>query len=235
MPRSSRTFGFLTAVEEAAKVLDRAHMEARSVQNGVALVKLMGRHAGFIAAFATIASQDVNFTLIPEVAFALDGERGLLALLERRVRERQHALVVVAEGAGQDLLLQRRGTLRADAAHACLTNPDEAVEFVKSTGCDSLAAAIGTSHGAYKFTGSQSLHFDVIEQIRRRLPGTPIVMHGSSSVAADEVRRINAAGGALDPGAPGGRRRRLLAGGGARGHKGQHRHGWASRVDPRPP
>jgi len=100
----SRTFGFLTAVEEAAKVLDRAHTEARSVQNGVALVKLMGRHAGFIAAFATIASQDVNFTLIPEVPFALDGERGLLALLERRVRERQHALIVVAEGAGQELL-----------------------------------------------------------------------------------------------------------------------------------
>jgi 6-phosphofructokinase 1 len=100
----SRTFGFLTAVEEAAKVLDRAHIEARSVRNGIALVKLMGRHAGFIAAFATIASQDVNFTLIPEVPFALDGERGFLALLERRIRQRQHALIVVAEGAGQQLL-----------------------------------------------------------------------------------------------------------------------------------
>jgi 6-phosphofructokinase 1 len=100
----SRTFGFLTAVEEAAKVLDRAHTEARSVQNGIALVKLMGRHAGFIAAYATVASQDVNFTLIPEVPFALDGERGLLAALERRVRGRGHALIVVAEGAGQDLL-----------------------------------------------------------------------------------------------------------------------------------
>jgi 6-phosphofructokinase 1 len=104
----SRTFGFLTAVEEAAKVLDRAHTEARSVPNGVALVKLMGRHAGFIAAFATIASQDVNFTLIPEVPFALDGERGFLALLEQRVRQRQHALIVVAEGAGQELLRHDR-------------------------------------------------------------------------------------------------------------------------------
>jgi 6-phosphofructokinase 1 len=100
----SRTFGFLTAVEEAAKVLDRAHTEARSVENGIALVKLMGRHAGFIAAYATVASQDVNFTLIPEVPFALDGERGFLAALERRVRNRGHALIVVAEGAGQDLL-----------------------------------------------------------------------------------------------------------------------------------
>jgi 6-phosphofructokinase 1 len=104
VPFVSRTFGFLTAVEEAGKVLDRAHTEARSVQNGIALVKLMGRHAGFIAAYATVASQDVNFTLIPEVPFALDGERGFLAALERRVRHRGHALVVVAEGAGQDLL-----------------------------------------------------------------------------------------------------------------------------------
>ena len=100
----SRTFGFLTAVEEAAKVLYRAHTEARSVESGIALVKLMGRHAGFIAAYATVASQDVNFTLIPEVPFVLDGERGFLAALERRVRDRGHALIVVAEGAGQDLL-----------------------------------------------------------------------------------------------------------------------------------
>jgi 6-phosphofructokinase 1 len=100
----TRSFGFLTAVEEAARVLDRAHTEARSVQNGLALVKVMGRHAGFIALGATVASQDVNVTLIPEVPFALEGPGGLLAHLERRMRERGHALVVVAEGAGQDLL-----------------------------------------------------------------------------------------------------------------------------------
>ena len=100
----TRSFGFLTAVEEAAMVLDRAHTEARSVANGIALVKLMGRHAGFIAAAATVANQDVNFTLVPEVPFRLDGERGLLAALEVRLRARGHAVVVVAEGAGQDLL-----------------------------------------------------------------------------------------------------------------------------------
>jgi len=100
----TRSFGYLTAVEEAAKVLERAHTEARSVPNGLALVKLMGRHAGFIALGATVASQDVNFTLIPEVPFALDGPRGLLAAIEQRIRQRGHALVVVAEGAGQDLL-----------------------------------------------------------------------------------------------------------------------------------
>jgi 6-phosphofructokinase 1 len=100
----SRSFGYLTAVAEATKVLDRAHIEARSVHNGIALVKLMGRHAGFIAAGATVACQDVNFTLVPEVPFKLEGPRGFLSALQDRLRRREHALVVVAEGAGQDLL-----------------------------------------------------------------------------------------------------------------------------------
>lgn len=82
-------------------------------------------------------------------------------------------------------------------ADAHLTDPAEAEEFVKRTGCDSLACAIGTSHGAYKFTGSQGLHFDVILDIQKRLPGFPLVMHGSSSVPQEEVQRINAAGGKL--------------------------------------
>jgi 6-phosphofructokinase 1 len=102
----ARTFGYLTAVQEAAQVLDRAHVEAKSVHNGISLVKVMGRHAGFIAAGATVASQDVNFTLVPEVPFKLEGERGFLAVLKERVLKRAHAVVVVAEGAGQDLLQQ---------------------------------------------------------------------------------------------------------------------------------
>jgi 6-phosphofructokinase 1 len=103
VPYVTRTFGYLTALEESRWVIDAAHTEARSVQNGVALVKLMGRHAGSIAAGATIASQDVNFTLVPEVPFALEGSGGFLAALKRRIVERGHAVVVVAEGAGQDL------------------------------------------------------------------------------------------------------------------------------------
>ena len=97
----SRTFGFFTAVQEAAAVLDRAHIEARSVQNGIALVKVMGRHAGFIAVGATVASQEVNFCLIPEVPFKLDT---FLAALKERILKRAHAVIVVAEGAGQELL-----------------------------------------------------------------------------------------------------------------------------------
>src|SRR5215510_2043779 len=104
IPFVTRSFGFLTAVSEAAKVLQRAHTEARSVQNGIALVKLMGRHAGFLTAEATAASQDVNFTLIPEVPFQLEGPGGFLATLGQRIVNRGHAVIAVAEGAGQDLL-----------------------------------------------------------------------------------------------------------------------------------
>jgi 6-phosphofructokinase 1 len=100
----TRTFGFQTAVEEAVHVIQSAHTEARSVDNGVAVVKLMGRHAGFIAAAATVASQDVNICLVPELPFTLPGPSGLLASLERRLQKKGHAVVVVAEGAGQDLL-----------------------------------------------------------------------------------------------------------------------------------
>lgn len=82
-----------------------------------------------------------------------------------------------------------------DKAH--LTDPQQVEEFVKKTGCDSLACAIGTSHGAYKFMGTQGIHFEIIREVQRRLPGFPLVMHGSSSVPQDEVQRINAAGGKL--------------------------------------
>ncbi len=87
--------------------------------------------------------------------------------------------------------------IKVEDGHATLTNPAEAESFVKKTGCDSLACAIGTSHGAYKFKGRQSLHFDVMTKIQALLPGFPLVMHGSSSVPKEEVDRINAAGGKM--------------------------------------
>src|SRR5262245_51037269 len=111
IPFVARSFGFLTAVQEAAMVLQRAHTEARTVQNGIALVQLIGRHAGFLTAEATVASQDVNFTLIPEVPFQLEGQGGFLAALEQRIVNRGHAVIAVAEGAGQELL-KNAGTER---------------------------------------------------------------------------------------------------------------------------
>jgi len=87
--------------------------------------------------------------------------------------------------------------ISVDEKNVCLTDPDEALEFVKESGCDSLACAIGTSHGAYKFAGGQGIHFDRVKAIQDLLPNYPLVMHGSSSVPQDEVARINAAGGAM--------------------------------------
>jgi len=122
--------------------------------------------------------------------------------ITKRVVDRAHAKGISVE-AELGMLGGVEEDIKVDERHACLTNPDEAVDFVKQTGCDSLAAAIGTSHGAYKFKGQQSLRFDVIEAISQKLPGMPIVMHGSSSVPVEEVERINAAGGKLDPSARG--------------------------------
>jgi 6-phosphofructokinase 1 len=106
-----RSFGYLTASSEASRTLEVAHAEARGARNGIGLVKLMGRDSGFIACASALASPEANFVLIPEVRFELHGETGLLRCLERRLHERGHALVVVAEGAGQHLLPAREERL----------------------------------------------------------------------------------------------------------------------------
>lgn len=99
-----QSFGFMTAYTKAVEALNGAHREAQGAPNGVGLVKLMGRHSGFIACAATLASNQVNFALIPEIPFQLEGPNGFLEVLRKRLERRQHALIVVAEGAGQDLL-----------------------------------------------------------------------------------------------------------------------------------
>lgn len=116
--------------------------------------------------------------------------------ITRRVVEAAHERGIVVEAE----LGQLGGVeehVKVDEANAKLTDPDKAKEFVERTGCDSLAVAIGTSHGAYKFSGSQALRLDVLAEIQKRLPGFPLVMHGSSSVPQEEVERINKAGGNL--------------------------------------
>ncbi|MBW2218265.1 MAG: ATP-dependent 6-phosphofructokinase, partial [Deltaproteobacteria bacterium] len=97
----SRSFGFDTAIDVATQAIRGAHNEAEGYPNGIGLIKLMGRHSGFIAATAALAQQDVNFVLIPEVDFELEGPNGLLTKLEKRLKKRKHAVIVVAEGAGQ--------------------------------------------------------------------------------------------------------------------------------------
>jgi len=99
-----RSFGFETAVQKATQAINSCHMEAHSQINGIGLVKLMGRESGFIATAAAIASHEANFCLIPEVPFDMDGPNGFLAHLQERLEKRHHAVIVVAEGAGQELL-----------------------------------------------------------------------------------------------------------------------------------
>jgi fructose-bisphosphate aldolase, class II len=116
--------------------------------------------------------------------------------ITRRVADHahQHGISVESElgmlgGVEEDIAVEEQ--------NACLTDPEEAREFVERSHCDSLACAIGTSHGAYKFSGGQGIHFGRVKAIQERLPGFPLVMHGSSSVPQEEVERINAAGGQL--------------------------------------
>jgi len=97
----SRSFGFDTAVDVATSAIKGAHNEAKSYPNGIGLIKLMGRHSGFLATTAALAKQDVNFVLIPEIDIDLEGPKGLFAALEQRLKTRKHAVIVVAEGAGQ--------------------------------------------------------------------------------------------------------------------------------------
>ncbi len=100
----NRSFGYFTAIARAKDIIDSAHVEAQCALNGVSIVKVMGRDSGFIAAGATLASQEVNFALVPEFPFKLEGDDGLLAALHRRLLQRHHAMIVVAEGAGHDLM-----------------------------------------------------------------------------------------------------------------------------------
>jgi fructose-bisphosphate aldolase class II len=120
----------------------------------------------------------------------------------RRVVERAHAKGLSVESE-LGMLGGVEEHIKVDEKHAMLTDPDDATEFVHLSGCDSLAVAIGTSHGAYKFKGHQGLHFERLAEIQQRLPNFPLVMHGSSSVPQEEVERINAAGGTMDPSARG--------------------------------
>jgi 6-phosphofructokinase 1 len=112
IPYIDHSFGFQTAYSRAAQAVQAAHVEASSAPNGVGLVKVMGRHSGFIACYAAMSRGDADFVLIPEVPFSLDGPDGFLPQLRRRVGKRGHAVVVLAEGAGQEYLAGASGEAR---------------------------------------------------------------------------------------------------------------------------
>lgn len=99
-----KSFGFDTAIEKVAEAIRSAHVEAKGAFNGIGLIKIMGRHSGHIAAYAALAQNDTNFVLIPEVPFDLEGRKGFFTALKKRIKSRGHAVILVAEGAGQHLL-----------------------------------------------------------------------------------------------------------------------------------
>ena len=111
-----KTFGFDTAISESVKALQCAHVEAKGAPNGIGLVKIMGRQSGHIAAGAALAQTDVNFVLIPEVPFDLEGEKGFLKAVERRLQQSSHCVILVAEGAGQEHIRQEGQRLETDAS-----------------------------------------------------------------------------------------------------------------------
>ncbi len=116
IPYVSRTFGHDTAVDQATIAICAAHVEAKGAPNGVGVVKLMGRHSGYIACKSSIAMREVNVVLIPEQRFEMEGEKGLCAFLERRLASRGHAVIVVAEGAGQGFFHTDSGKAKHDAS-----------------------------------------------------------------------------------------------------------------------
>ncbi|XBH97327.1 hypothetical protein VPH35_127011 [Triticum aestivum] len=116
IPVIDKSFGFDSAVEEAQRAINAAHVEAGSADNGIGLVKLMGRYSGFIAHYATLASRDVDCCLIPESPFYLEGEGGLFKYIEKRLKENGHMVIVVAEGAGQKLIAENMKEMGQDAS-----------------------------------------------------------------------------------------------------------------------
>jgi len=145
-----RSFGFETAVSEAAEVIRNAHVEAKGTPHGIGLVKLMGRDSGFIAAAASVANPVVNFCLVPEVVFTLEGENGLLPAIERRfAKGKSHAVIVVAEGAGQEFF---EGEAQRDASGNVLKKDigeflkRKCAEYFKAKGIDSSVKYIDPSY-----------------------------------------------------------------------------------------
>ncbi len=145
-----KTFGFETAVEAAAPIIGCAHNEAKAAYNGIGLVKLMGRDSGFIAASSALANSVVIFCLIPEVPFELKGENGLREALERRLQKKHHAVIVVAEGAGQNLFNDRK--TEKDASGNILHKDigtflrDEIKDYFKKKGIDHTVKYIDPSY-----------------------------------------------------------------------------------------
>ena len=151
--------------------------------------------------------------------------------LTKKIVQKAHAKGISVE-AELGVLSGVEDNISVDEKKALYTDPDEVETFVNSTGCDCLAVAAGTSHGAYKFSGGQGLQFDILKEIQKRLPKFPLVLHGGSAVNFSEIERINAAGGKLKADAKGVDPAGIGAVHSIRCLQGEHRHGSKAALDP---
>ncbi|CAK7335887.1 unnamed protein product [Dovyalis caffra] len=146
-----KSFGFDTAVEEAQRAINAAHVEVESVENGVGIVKLMGRYSGFIAMFATLASRDVDCCLIPESPFYLEGPGGLFEFIEQRIKENGHMVIVIAEGAGQEYVKDHFSKVKKMEINMKYIDPTYMIRAVPSNASDNIYCTLlaqSAVHGA---------------------------------------------------------------------------------------
>ena len=155
-------------------------------------------HGNEAHAFDAIASSQYNSVMIDASHDAFEEN---ISKTKKVVLEAHKNKVMVEAELG--VLSGVEDDISVDEKHAKYTQPDEVVDFVKQTNCDSLAVAVGTSHGAYKFSGGQGIQFDILEEIQNKLPNFPIVLHGGSAVNKEEISKINSNGGELNEGAAG--------------------------------
>jgi 6-phosphofructokinase 1 len=177
-----KSFGFDTAVEKAVEAVKTAHTEAKSVVNGIGLVKVMGRESGFIAAHTTLAISNVNFILVPEVEFALEGENGLLKKLQERLSEKQHAVILVAEGAGQNLLKDSGMTDESGnkkLADVGLFLKDKISEYFKSQG---ISASLKYVDPGYMIRASAAAPIDSLYCARLGANAVHAAMSGRTAM-----------------------------------------------------
>ncbi len=171
-------------------------IEAAEADTGLPIVVHLDHGEDFEICKACI---DGGFTSVMIDGSKYDFEENIR--LTKQVVDYAHERGVVVEGE-LGRLAGIEDNINVSDKDAAFTDPDQVEEFVARTGVDSLAIAIGTSHGAYKFKGEPKLRFDILEEIQKRLPGFPIVLHGASSVMPEYVEMINKYGGNM-PGAKG--------------------------------
>ncbi|MFP5019401.1 ATP-dependent 6-phosphofructokinase [Pseudonocardia phyllosphaerae] len=189
IPFIDQSFGFQTAFSQASEAIRSVTVEAKSTPGGVGLVKLMGRHSGFIACYASLVRSDADAVLIPEVPFELDGETGLLHHLQRRVEQRGHAVVVVAEGAGQERLEAAGGTDASGNAKLADVGPWLKERIGESFSGAGLETTVRYVDPSYLIRSVPANPYDSVYTVRLAQAAVHAAMSGRTAMVVGRVRR----------------------------------------------